>query len=163
MGKRPVKPRTAKHLGLSAEMWKSIGKCWSANPSRRPTIDEVVKVWEGFVNRYVIASFGSSAFEADVLHLGTTVTLQFQSHRDADPSLRNPPTHTPRNTVSHPSHEPSGSCAKLLESGAPAAQDAVLLSFITSQCTGVVPVHVYFIYLISVSGFGFGSPIRFLL
>jgi hypothetical protein len=57
-GKRPDEPQAAKRLGLSAEMWKFIEKCWSANPSERPAIDEVVRIWEGFVNEYVIVSFG---------------------------------------------------------------------------------------------------------
>ena len=51
-GKRPAKPRAGKQLGLSAEMWRFIGRCWSANASERPTIDEVVGTWEGFVNGY---------------------------------------------------------------------------------------------------------------
>jgi len=59
-GKRPAKPQAAEQLGLSAEMWKSIEKCWSANPNKRPSIDEVVRIWEGFVNGYVIVSFWSS-------------------------------------------------------------------------------------------------------
>lgn len=60
-GKRPAKPQAAEQLGLTVEMWKFIEKCWSANPSKRPTIDEVVRTWEGFVNEYVAPSFGSSA------------------------------------------------------------------------------------------------------
>lgn len=59
-GKRPSKPQAAEQLGLTAEMWKFIEKCWTGNPSKRPTIDEVVRTWEGFVNRYVVPSFGSS-------------------------------------------------------------------------------------------------------
>jgi len=59
-GKRPAKPQAAEQLGLSAEMWKFIEKCWSANPNKRPSIDEVVRIWEGFVNGYVIGSFWSS-------------------------------------------------------------------------------------------------------
>lgn len=55
-GKRPAKPQVAEHFGLTAEMWESIEKCWSANPSMRPTIDEVVRAWEVFVNGHVIPS-----------------------------------------------------------------------------------------------------------
>jgi len=55
-GKRPAKPQAASQLGLTADMWKLIERCWTANPSKRPTIDEVVRTWEGFVNGYV-ASF----------------------------------------------------------------------------------------------------------
>ena len=58
-GKRPSKPQDAEQLGLTAEMWKFIETCWSGDPGERPTIDEVVRTWEGFVNRYVVLSFGS--------------------------------------------------------------------------------------------------------
>ena len=56
-GKRPAKPPAAEQLGLTAEMWKFVERCWSANPSERPTMDEVVRTWEGFVSGYVVASF----------------------------------------------------------------------------------------------------------
>ena len=58
-GKRPTKPQVSEWLGLTAEMWKFIEKCWAANPSKRPTIDEVVTTWEGLVNRYVESCPGS--------------------------------------------------------------------------------------------------------
>jgi len=60
-GKRPAKPQAAGQLGLTADMWKFIEKCWAANPGRRPTIDEVVSTWEGFVNGYVVLSSGPFA------------------------------------------------------------------------------------------------------
>ena len=53
-GKRPPKPQAAEQLGLTTEMWKFIEKCWSTNPAKRPTMDEVVRTWDGFVNRYVV-------------------------------------------------------------------------------------------------------------
>ena len=56
-GKRPIVPPAAEQLGLTTEMWKFIEKCWSANPSNRPSMDEVVRTWEGFVNGYVVAAF----------------------------------------------------------------------------------------------------------
>ena len=55
-GKRPVKPPTAEQLGLTTEMWGFIEKCWSANPSERPTMDEVVRTWGEFVGRCVVPS-----------------------------------------------------------------------------------------------------------
>jgi len=60
-GGRPAKPQAAEQLGLSEEIWEFIEKCWSEIPSERPTIDEVVTVWEGFVNGYVVVPFGLSA------------------------------------------------------------------------------------------------------
>jgi hypothetical protein len=60
-GKRPAKPQAAEQLGLTVEMWKFIEKCWTANPNKRPTIDDVVRALEGFVNGYVVSCSCSSA------------------------------------------------------------------------------------------------------
>jgi len=49
-GRRPVKPQAAEQLGLTAEMWELLEKCWAANPNERPTIDDVVRTLEGFAN-----------------------------------------------------------------------------------------------------------------
>jgi hypothetical protein len=49
-GKRPARPQSAERFGLTAGMWMFMEKCWMTNPSNRPTIDEVVRTWEGFVN-----------------------------------------------------------------------------------------------------------------
>ena len=57
-GRRPAKPQAAEQL--TSEMWRFTEKCWSANPSRRPTFDEVVKTWEGFVNGFVLFLFDST-------------------------------------------------------------------------------------------------------
>lgn len=47
--KRPIKPQAAEQLGLTVEIWKFVEKCWTSNPSKQPTVDEVVGTWEGFV------------------------------------------------------------------------------------------------------------------
>ena len=60
-GKRPEKPQAAEQLGLTAEMWKFIERCWNPNPNKRPAIDEVVRTWEGFVKGYVVSYSGASA------------------------------------------------------------------------------------------------------
>ena len=59
-GKRPARPQGTEKLGLTAEMWKFIEKCWTANPKRRPTIDEMVRTWEGFVEGYAVSRPGRS-------------------------------------------------------------------------------------------------------
>ena len=82
-GKRPAKPQAAEQLGLTTEMWKFIEKCWSTNPTKRPTMDEVVRTWEGFVNRYVALLQHCSL--ADGLRLGTTVALMCPRQPDAKP------------------------------------------------------------------------------
>ena len=55
-GGRPAKPEAAEQLGLTAEMWTFITKCWSTDPSERPTMDEVATAWEGFASAYVVIS-----------------------------------------------------------------------------------------------------------
>ena len=55
-GKRPTKPQDVEHLGLTVEIWGFIEMCWGADPNKRPTIDEVVSTWEGFVTQYVALS-----------------------------------------------------------------------------------------------------------
>ena len=69
-GKRPAKPQAAEQLGLTAEMWKFTEKCWSPSPNKRPTIDEVVGAWEGFVNGYVSSP-------VHVIHGPTRYILRF--------------------------------------------------------------------------------------
>lgn len=88
-GKRPAKPPAAEQLGLTAEMWKFIGKCWTANPNKRPTIDEVVRTWEGFVNGYVVPpsepSAGGRATSRDDSRVSASRTSAGRS-QFADPS-----------------------------------------------------------------------------
>ena len=60
-GGRPEKPSAADQFDLTTEMWEFIQKCWAQKQNKRPTIDEVVSTWEGFVNRYVVSCSDSSA------------------------------------------------------------------------------------------------------
>ena len=83
---------------------------------------------------------------ADVLHLGTAVTVRCQSHREANPSSWNPLISTLRNTVSHLSHQPLRSCAKFLGSRALAVQDAVLLSLVAPRPVSPVAIYLFNIY-----------------
>lgn len=48
-GGRPVMPANAQAVGLTSEMWKLLESCWQQNPKKRPTMDEVVRRWEAFV------------------------------------------------------------------------------------------------------------------
>jgi len=48
-GGRPVMPTNAQAVGLTTEMWKLLESCWQQNPKKRPTMDEVVRRWEAFV------------------------------------------------------------------------------------------------------------------
>ena len=44
-GGRPELPPNAEDVGLTAQIWELLGKCWLGNPTKRPTIDEVVAKW----------------------------------------------------------------------------------------------------------------------
>ena len=60
-GKRPAMPQAAEQLGLTTEMWKFVEKCWTPNPNKRPTFDEVVRRLGGFVNGYAVSCPDPSA------------------------------------------------------------------------------------------------------
>ena len=49
LGGRPEMPGDAQTMGLTAEMWELLGSCWQQDPEERPTMEEVVKRWEKFV------------------------------------------------------------------------------------------------------------------
>ena len=48
-GGRPTMPPNAQAVGLTGEMWKLLESCWQQNPKKRPTMEEVVRRWETFV------------------------------------------------------------------------------------------------------------------
>jgi len=48
-GDRPEMPGNAQAVGLTAEMWELLEKCWHQNPENRPTMGEVVRIWRTFV------------------------------------------------------------------------------------------------------------------
>ena len=48
-GGRPEMPANSQAVGLTADMWKLLESCWQQNPKKRPTMEEVVKRWEKFV------------------------------------------------------------------------------------------------------------------
>ncbi|KAF9647758.1 kinase-like protein [Thelephora ganbajun] len=48
-GGRPDMPANAQTIGLTGEMWKFLENCWHQNPKKRPTVKEVVRRWQKFV------------------------------------------------------------------------------------------------------------------
>ena len=48
-GDRPELAQNVGDLGLTDPMRNFIQRCWHAEPTKRPGIDEVVKTWEGFL------------------------------------------------------------------------------------------------------------------
>jgi serine/threonine protein kinase len=50
-GERPEMPGNAQDVGLTGEMWKLLESCWQQDPEKRPTMDEVVRRWQKFVDR----------------------------------------------------------------------------------------------------------------
>lgn len=42
-GERPAMPTNAKELGISDELWQLLGRCWHADPRRRPPINEILQ------------------------------------------------------------------------------------------------------------------------
>ncbi|KAF9646894.1 kinase-like protein [Thelephora ganbajun] len=48
-GGRPEMPPNARAVGLTGEMWKLLESCWQQTPKKRPTMEEVVRRWQKFV------------------------------------------------------------------------------------------------------------------
>ena len=44
-------PANAQVVGLTGEMWVFLGRCWQENPRKRPTMEEVVRRWQNFVEQ----------------------------------------------------------------------------------------------------------------
>jgi len=45
-GERPLFPHNAVEVGLTAQMFEFLWMCWDSEPTKRPDIDNVVKMWE---------------------------------------------------------------------------------------------------------------------
>lgn len=54
-GGRPEIPANAQELGLTAKMWKFLESCWQENPKKRPTMREVVRIWQNFAEENIDA------------------------------------------------------------------------------------------------------------
>jgi len=50
-GNRPEKPVNAKAVGLTNEMWILLESCWQQDPEKRPTMEEVARRWQGFIQK----------------------------------------------------------------------------------------------------------------
>ena len=94
-GGRPEMPENARAVGLTDEMWNLLESCWQQNPKKRPTIEEVVRMWEKFVENngdsndvircvqitLVILIPSLVPFSTSVIDLGAH-HLEQDSHRD---------------------------------------------------------------------------------
>jgi serine/threonine protein kinase len=100
-GGRPEMPENAQVVGLTSEMWKLLESCWQQNPKKRPTMEEVVKRWQKFVENnggsngviecvqitLVIRISSSVPFSTSMIDLGAR-NRQQDSHRDSGRGLR---------------------------------------------------------------------------
>ena len=149
-GKRPAKPQAAEQLGLTAEMWKFIEKCWTPNPNKRPTIDEVVSTWEGFVNGYVVSSSASSTSRHITSRGNNHISMSGTSGRRsqfAEPSTVSTEKHG--KSLATNSSDP---CTELLESGATTAQETPLWSILAFSSYWAGPCSRAFHLLFNVHG-----------
>jgi len=94
-GGRPEMPGDAQAVGLTGEIWGLLESCWQQNPKKRPTMEEVVRRWQGFVGNYgdsnsvircvqiilVIWVSSSVPFSTSVIDLGVHHPRQ-DPHRD---------------------------------------------------------------------------------
>ena len=49
-GGRPEMPQGAEQIGLTDEIWEFLERCWHQNPKKRPTMGEVARRWQRFVD-----------------------------------------------------------------------------------------------------------------
>ena len=47
-GGRPELPANAQEIGLTVQMWDLLHACWDSDPKKRPTMDEVMRIWKKF-------------------------------------------------------------------------------------------------------------------
>jgi len=55
MGDRPEFPQNAEDVGLTIHMWELLQRCWHQDPIRRPTVEEIIRKLQKFIehdNRY---------------------------------------------------------------------------------------------------------------
>ena len=102
-GGRPEIPENAQAVGLTGEVWKLLESCWQQTPKKRPTMEEVVRRWQGFVGNnadssgvigYVqitraIRDLSSVSFSTFLIDLGA----HQDSHRDNGLGPRPPNLH----------------------------------------------------------------------
>ena len=48
-GDRPKFPQGAEDIGLTTQVWEFLEEGWHMDPEERPTIEEVVRTWGGFL------------------------------------------------------------------------------------------------------------------
>ena len=82
-GGRPEMPKNAQEIGLTDEMWKLLESCWLQNPKKRPTMEEVVRIWEKIVENdnnngviecvkitLIVRTWSSAPFSNSTIDLG---------------------------------------------------------------------------------------------
>ena len=87
-GDRPEFPQNGLDVGLTEPMRRLIQKCWNADPTKRPTIDDVVREWGGLLENNRCAWGHNTATSPFLIYVPS-------SERDPTP----PPTGTERPLV----------------------------------------------------------------
>ena len=54
-GGRPEMPENARAVGLTRDIWKLLESCWQQDTRKRPTIEEVMRKWQKFVDDDAVA------------------------------------------------------------------------------------------------------------
>jgi len=54
-GGRPTLPENAEEVGLTPQVWEFLQKCWDEDPTKRPTIDKVVKKWKSLTSKHLLS------------------------------------------------------------------------------------------------------------
>jgi len=98
-GGGPEIPSSAQGVGLTGEMWGLLENCWQQNPSKRPTAEEVVGRWRGFVERNFTGCVWGT------LVIWTSSSVSFSTFYDRFRETQPAPSPTPRTSLPQAKNE----------------------------------------------------------
>lgn len=91
-GGRPDMPRNPQAVGLTSDIWDLLESCWQQNPKKRPTMQEVVRKWQGFVGNEDDSNTFPQCVQTAMV-ISSSSSTQFPTPRDWFRQLRSTEEH----------------------------------------------------------------------